>query len=113
MAAPRVEAAQLLAALRAGGAAARPPRAPGGPDTPTGAGAGPGGCGGGTASAAAAAAPAADVPPAAATVGVRNLCVLAHVDHGKTSLTDSLLAANGLINPRARPPSSSFPPEQK
>jgi len=30
----------------------------------------------------------------------RNLCVLAHVDHGKTSLTDSLIASNGIISSR-------------
>jgi len=31
---------------------------------------------------------------------VRNLCVLAHVDHGKTTLTDHLAAHAGLVHPR-------------
>lgn len=29
---------------------------------------------------------------------IRNICILAHVDHGKTSLSDSLLATNGIIS---------------
>lgn len=34
------------------------------------------------------------------TQGIRNICILAHVDHGKTSLSDSLLASNGIISQR-------------
>ena len=32
------------------------------------------------------------------TQNIRNICILAHVDHGKTSLSDSLLASNGIIS---------------
>ena len=34
------------------------------------------------------------------TENVRNICILAHVDHGKTSLSDTLLATNGIISER-------------
>ena len=34
------------------------------------------------------------------TDNIRNVCILAHVDHGKTTLTDHLIASNGLIHPK-------------
>ncbi|KAF5281330.1 hypothetical protein FQR65_LT02961 [Abscondita terminalis] len=35
------------------------------------------------------------------TPTVRNICILAHVDHGKTCVADCLLTLNGLVNKRA------------
>ncbi|PWW79517.1 P-loop containing nucleoside triphosphate hydrolase protein [Tuber magnatum] len=31
---------------------------------------------------------------------IRNICILAHVDHGKTSLSDCLISTNGIISPK-------------
>ncbi|DBB16983.1 TPA: hypothetical protein ACH3X3_014090 [Trebouxia sp. C0006] len=34
------------------------------------------------------------------TARIRNICILAHVDHGKTTMSDHLIASNGLIHPK-------------
>ena len=37
---------------------------------------------------------------AADVARIRNICILAHVDHGKTTLSDCLIASNGIISQR-------------
>ena len=32
------------------------------------------------------------------TANIRNICILAHVDHGKTTLSDFLISSNGVIS---------------
>ncbi|XP_067411822.1 elongation factor-like GTPase 1 isoform X1 [Emydura macquarii macquarii] len=34
------------------------------------------------------------------TASIRNICILAHVDHGKTTLADCLISSNGIISNR-------------
>ncbi|XP_055423582.1 elongation factor-like GTPase 1 isoform X3 [Bubalus kerabau] len=34
------------------------------------------------------------------TASIRNICVLAHIDHGKTTLADCLISSNGIISSR-------------
>ncbi|EGC38317.1 hypothetical protein DICPUDRAFT_149015 [Dictyostelium purpureum] len=34
------------------------------------------------------------------TKNIRNICILAHVDHGKTTLSDCLISSNGIISPQ-------------
>ena len=37
---------------------------------------------------------------AEASAPPHNICIIAHVDHGKTTMADSLLASNGIVSHR-------------
>lgn len=34
------------------------------------------------------------------TSHVRNICIIAHIDHGKTTLADNIVCSNGIISPK-------------